>query len=217
MSIFPRDTPLSNNPVDRAVALLQALPQESREKVLSHMDEEHRALIEEKLTKLRPHQEFTDSVTRGRHMAEQRKLMRTAIMGIHKRETERVQQANEYSHGGGTPGAAEDAQAPIDALDHLRDIHPAALAKAMQGERAEAWALVLRRLSPTSRDVLMSFIDEPARVAIHHAEQEQQQLPESLRRTAERALRHTVVPRALREQQLLMQAPLSTMRPTGTL
>lgn len=203
---------MPNDPLGKAIALLEALSPASRERVLNHMDEAHRTQV---MTLLRPHDEFTQAVMRGQGMAEQRRLMRQAMMSIHERKMERVSQANEYSHSGVTGEPDLHPAAPIDALDHLRELHPAALAKAMQGERAEAWALVLGRLNEESRTVLLGFIDEPAREAIRRAERDQQALPESIRRTAERALRHTVVPRALREQQLLMTTPLSTMRSTA--
>ncbi len=66
--------------------------------------------------------------------------------------------------------------APADPLDRLRELHPAAIARAMQGERAEAWAIVLGRLDDNARAALQLYLDATARTAIEDARDRQEEL-----------------------------------------
>jgi hypothetical protein len=83
----------------------------------------------------------------------------------------------------------------------------------MQGERAEAWAIVLDRLDDTSRAALQLYLDPTARAAIEDARARQAELAASspaLIATIVAAIARTVVPRAMREHhQLLSTTPLA--------
>ena len=90
-----------------------------------------------------------------------------------------------------------------DPLAQLATVHPAALARAMQGERAEAWAMVLDKLDGNVRAALEMYLDHNARTAIETARVAQSDLAPQLAITIERAIARTVVPRAMREQRQL--------------
>ncbi|MBC7645411.1 MAG: hypothetical protein H7123_09800 [Thermoleophilia bacterium] len=90
-----------------------------------------------------------------------------------------------------------------DPLSQLASVHPAALARAMQGERAEAWAMVLDKLDANVRAALEMYLDGNAREAIETARIAQSGLPPQLAVTIERAIARTVVPRAMREQRMI--------------
>jgi hypothetical protein len=109
--------------------------------------------------------------------------------------------------------APAQPKGPGHPLDELRSLHPAAIARAMQGERAEAWAIVLERLDVNSRAALQLYLDASARTAIEDAKARQAELAASspaLLKTVEAAIARTVVPRAMREHhQLLSTTPLA--------
>ena len=114
---------------------------------------------------------------------------------------------------GAAAGTAPGAPASDDPLDRLRELHPAAIARAMQGERAEAWAIVLDRLDVNARAALQLYLDPTARTAIEEARSRQAELASSspaLLATVVAAIARTVVPRAMRENhQLLSTTPLA--------
>lgn len=119
-------------------------------------------------------------------------------------------------HGGAAPAMFAGAPAQprfADPLDSLKVLHPAAIARAMQGERAEAWALVLDRLDINARAALQMYLDPAARAAIEDARARQAELAATapqLVQTIEAAIARTVVPRAMREHhQLLSTTPLT--------
>ena len=97
--------------------------------------------------------------------------------------------------------------------DRLRELHPAAIARAMQGERAEAWAIVLGRLDDNARAALQLYLDASARAAIEDARVRQEELAKNspaLLATVVAAIARTVVPRAMREHHaLLSTTPLA--------
>jgi len=99
-----------------------------------------------------------------------------------------------------TPSAQAAANAN-DPLSQLASVHPAALARAMQGERAEAWAMVLDKLDANVRAALEMYLDTNAREAIETARIAQTGLAPQLAVTIERAIARTVVPRAMREHR----------------
>jgi hypothetical protein len=80
----------------------------------------------------------------------------------------------------------------------------------MQGERAEAWAIVLDRLESNARQALETYLDPAARNAIARARERQAQLrveSPALIRTIETAIARTIVKAALREHQILLSTP----------
>jgi hypothetical protein len=118
---------------------------------------------------------------------------------------------------GGAP--ARVGIAHEDPLDALRALHPAAIARAMQGERAEAWAIVLDRLDVHARGALQTYLEPPARTAIEEARARQAELRATapqLVDTIEAAIAKTVVPRAMREHHYLLSTSPPSWDATGT-
>lgn len=193
------------NTVQRAMSILRMIDDpEKREEIISKMSESAqskiRALSVQPVTEgeesvVRPHTDFSEDI------AEKRRLIRESAMNMHERRIEQVRDGNDK--------ALDDPafQFDLDPLDQLRDCHPAALARALQGERAEAWAIVFDHLTDPVREALRTYLDHDARVAISRAATQQAELPTLLKQTVERAVRETIVERALREQQNLMTNP----------
>jgi hypothetical protein len=165
----------------------------------------------------RPHGQFSTDV------ATRRQMIHEMADRVATRRTEEVEHQVREVPGGQAPApspmhAGAPAQPtmpaePTDPLDRLRELHPAAIARAMQGERAEAWAIVLDRLDDNARAALQLYLDASARQAIADAKARQAELAASspaLLRTVESAIARTVVPRAMREHhQLLSTTPLA--------
>lgn len=228
----------TNDPVSKAMAMLEMLSPEARESVLSRMNDEVASRIRLRLESTpdeRPHGAFSADV------AERRRMVREVAERVHARRTDVADRAVAQLDAAAGPNAAfavavpdhlagpharanagagpqaSDAQAkPLDPLDTLRTLHPAAIARAMQGERAEAWAIVLDRLDVNARAALQMYLDGSARAAIGEARARQHELSSSapaLLATIERAIARTVVPRAMREHHTLLStsAPYSPM------
>ncbi|MCB0877533.1 MAG: hypothetical protein KDC46_00930 [Thermoleophilia bacterium] len=218
--------------VRAAAAKLEMLSDETREMVLSKMDPARAERIRDYLASMpdRPHGQFSMDV------AERRKLLHETANSLSARRTadadaEVRELAREAAHrspsnanqgspmgvsptlGGAPPmGVAPNAPA-VDPLDRLRELHPAAIARAMQGERAEAWAIVLGRLDDNARAALQLYLDASARAAIEDARVRQEELAKNspaLLATVVAAIARTVVPRAMREHHaLLSTTPLA--------
>jgi hypothetical protein len=214
---------LANDPVRNAAARLELLSEATREQILSRMD----PAIAEKIRNHpasqpdRPHGQFSADVAQRRQM-----IHEMADRVAARRTAQADQLVREVGAGAGAPamsqpmgGAPMEASqpaapaAPVDPLDQLRDLHPAAIARAMQGERAEAWAIVLERLDVNAKAALQLYLDASARAAIEDAKARQAELAASspaLLHTVEAAIARTVVPRAMREHhQLLSTTPLA--------
>lgn len=201
---------MATDSLAKARALLKTLPEETRNEVLSRMGESQRAmLLAEDDAAAGTHSVLTES----ERQAQQRQFARQMMLSMQNRA---VAEAEALA----TPEAEADAAASAaigvvpprvrrDPVDRLRDVHPAALAAALRGERPQAWALVLPKVSAQTRQMLLSYLDPAARAAIADAQRRQETLPERLRQTAERAIVHTVVPRALQEHRRLMTTPLT--------
>ena len=214
---------LANDPIRAAAAKLELLSPETRDAVLSRMDEGLAQRIRDFIASQpenRPHGAFsTDVATRRRLIHE------TADSVAHHRTTEAdrmVQQLGTVPAMSPPPGMAGMQQPPggagtqaagSDPLQQLRTLHPAAIARAMQGERAEAWAIVLDHLDMNARSALQLYLDATARAAIEDARERQAELAASspaLIATVVAAIARTVVPRAMREHhQLLSTTPLA--------
>lgn len=209
---------LESNPVRQAAMKLELLSAETREGVLSRMDPTIAQQIRDYMTSLtRPHGQFSTDV------ATRRRMIKELADRTHVRRTAQASQVLDAIDGG-TPHAAPAAPGqqpaapaatpatPEAALDQLRSLHPAAIARAMQGERAEAWAIVLDRLDINARAALQLYLDATARAAIEDARSRQAELAANspaLLATVVAAIARTVVPRALREHhQLLSTTPL---------
>jgi flagellar motor switch protein FliG len=208
------------NPVREAALRLELLSPETREAILAKMPSQIAEKVRDYLASLpdRPHGQFsTDIATR-------RQLIHQTANGVAARRTAEVdQQVSDIGAGApapmpmpsqpGMPAAQPPAPESTDPLDRLRELHPAAIARAMQGERAEAWAIVLDRLDVNARAALQLYLDASARAAIEDAKARQSELAASspaLLRTVEAAIARTVVPRAMREHhQLLSTTPLA--------
>lgn len=216
-------------PEMRAAEHLQLLAPEARDKVLDNMDPAIADRVRRQLESMaeRPLGAFSEDVATRRRMlremedriyaqrmasgeqaslhAERAAAMPTAMSGAAPQPPAR---------GGmmGQPPAPQTQTAPSDPLELLRTLHPAAIARAMQGERAEAWAIVLDRLDTNARAALQLYLDGSARTAIDEARARQAELAASapaLLHTIEAAIGRTVVPRAMREHhQLLSTTPL---------
>lgn len=206
--------------VRHAAAKLELLSPETRENVLAKMDDSIAQRIRDYLASQpdnRPHGQFsTDIATR-------RQMIHEMADRVHARRTAEADKMVE--HLGTVPAMSGDVSAPMggaapgqppmssDPLDRLRELHPAAIARAMQGERAEAWAIVLDRLDVNARAALQLYLDATARAAIEDARVRQAELATSspaLLATVVAAIARTVVPRAMREHhQLLSTTPLA--------
>jgi len=232
---------LANDPVRRAAMQLELLGAEAREAVLDRMNPEIADSIRRHIASQpdnRPHGEFSTDVATRRtminEMANRVTARKTAAVdeAAARLGTPAPAGPAPVAHQGtpmpplqggapmvtsgiqvssGTPLAA--VVPAIDPLEQLRTLHPAAIARAMQGERAEAWAIVLDRLDPNARAALQLYLDASARVAIEDARVRQAELAASspaLINTIETAIARTVVPRAMREHhQLLSTTPLT--------
>lgn len=217
--VSPADA-LAADPIRTAAMKLELLSPETREQVLSRMDPEIAERIRNFLVSLpdnRPHGQFsTDVATRRQlihEMADRVAAQRTAEADQAVRELGGPPRMSEPMQPGQPHGGAHDAGAPNDPLDRLRELHPAAIARAMQGERAEAWAIVLDRLDDNARAALQLYLDGAARTAIEDARRRQAELAATspaLIATIVAAIARTVVPRAMREHhQLLSTTPLA--------
>lgn len=190
-----------------AAAKLQLLSEETRESVLGRMEPAIADDIRRYLESMtdRPHASFSSD------LAERRRVLHETANRI---QQQRIEQGDrEVAQLARESVAAPMAQPSTDPLDRLREVHPAAIARAMQGERAEAWAIVLDRLDDNARAALQLYLDPTARTAIEDARARQAELASSspaLLATVVAAIARTVVPRALREHhQLLSTTPLS--------
>ncbi len=210
--------PVADDPtlvaVRAAAAKLEMLSPETRETILGRMTPEHAERIRAYLASLtdRPHGEFSQDV------AERRRLLHETANRVSARRTTDVdREVRELARDGARPRARTAGTQPvepaIDPMDRLRDLHPAAIARAMQGERAEAWAIVLDRLDDNARAALQLYLDPSARAAIEDARARQAELAHTapaLLATVVAAIARTVVPRAMREHhQLLSTTPLA--------
>lgn len=189
-----------------AIQTLKLLGEDARTKVLERIDPERRPRMLELLRQ-------ADGESYDMSMDERRRLVRETSARMY---ASKVKAADATALELGAGGAPRTAVAPAETpgashpLDALRSTHPAALARAMQGERAEAWALVLDRLEPNSQSALRMYLDEDARVAIEQARSHQLHLAPALRATIERAIAQTIVPAALREHARLLTSSAQT-------
>jgi hypothetical protein len=214
----------ANAAIEKAVTMLQMLSPEVRQSVLDRMDPEQRSRVELRLASM------TDGA--GPDVLAKRALLtETAQRMAHRR----IQEADDVADrlvdptvgiGAGASFDPTPVGAPMaspqphagsgavisDPLGQLQGVHPAALARAMQGERAEAWAIVLGRVDANARHALEQYLDDTALRSILAAQQRQADLHPTLVSTIERAIARTVVPRALREQRLLFNP---TSYPSG--
>jgi hypothetical protein len=206
--------------VRAAAAKLELLSPDTRETVLGRMDDAIAQRIRDYMASQpdnRPHGQFSTDVATRRQMIHD---MADRVQARRTAEADRM-----VEHLGTVPAMAGDVSAPAagampgqpaaptDPLDRLRELHPAAIARAMQGERAEAWAIVLDRLDVNARAALQLYLDATARTAIEDARARQAELASSspaLLATVVAAIARTVVPRAMREHhQLLSTTPLA--------
>jgi hypothetical protein len=206
---------LANDPVRIAAQKLELLSPETRETVLAKMDPEVAERIRLFLASQpdRPHGQFSTDI------AARRQLIHDVADRVTSRRT--VQADRMVEELGNVPAMAQPSMPgqpamptqPADPLDQLRTLHPAAIARAMQGERAEAWAIVLDRLDMNARAALQLYLDGTARAAIDEARTRQAELAATspaLIATIVAAIARTVVPRAMREHhQLLSTTPLA--------
>ncbi len=194
-------------PVDKAVLLLRMLDEQTREQVLGRMGEQARSVVEERIVE----QASTPSDHLGGSIADRRRLMRETLLSMHQRAR---------AEAAGVTNALDD-QAGLGQgdgphpLDQLAEVHPAAVARALQGEQAEAWAIVIDRLAEPARQTLLAWLAPASREAIEAARGSLQGLPPQLRATTERAIQQAVLPRALREHELLMTTPMPPMAAAG--
>jgi flagellar motor switch protein FliG len=207
--------------VRHAAMKLELLSADTRESILSRMDPSHAERVRDYLTSLpdRPHGSFSNDLATRRQMlhetANRLQARRTADADEELERLARGTAVPVSAPAGGMPmpGSTPPGMAPDDPLDRLRELHPAAIARAMQGERAEAWAIVLDRLEDNSRAALQLYLDATARSAIEEARERQAELARTspaLLATVVAAIARTVVPRAMREHhQLLSTTPLA--------
>lgn len=197
--------------IREAASKLELLSDETRETVLGRMDPSIAQRIRDYIASLpdnRPHGQFSTDVATRRQMIHQ---MADRVQARRTADADRmVEQFGAVPVMAGTPAQPADSGDP---LDRLRELHPAAIARAMQGERAEAWAIVLDRLDVNARAALQLYLDATARTAIEDARVRQAELASSapaLLATVVAAIARTVVPRAMREHhQLLSTTPLA--------
>ena len=165
------------SPQARAAEHLQLLPAEAREKVLDSMDPTLAQQVRDQLASMadRPHGDFAADV------AERRRMLREMENRIYAAKVAAGDQATDGLHHaaatpvpmyGAAPSQPHNGAAPMtpptpqEPLDMLKTLHPAAIARAMQGERAEAWSIVLDRLDTNARAALQLYLDGSARMAI---------------------------------------------------
>lgn len=212
---------LANDPVRAAAMKLELLSPETREQVLAKMDAGIAERIRNHIASQpdnRPHGQFSTDVATRRQMIHEmadRVAARRTVEADRELATPHAGVALAPAQMGqpAGPGVAAPLQSSGDPLDRLRELHPAAIARAMQGERAEAWAIVLERLDVNARAALQLYLDASARTAIEDARARQAELAASspaLLATVVAAIARTVVPRAMREHhQLLSTTPLA--------
>jgi hypothetical protein len=198
---------MSDEAVDKVVRMITMLTPDVRRTVLERMSPESRAQVERHMGINVPAPGELDSdaapqapaTPRSFTTVEKRRMMREFAHKVHQERVERAEaQARELNAG------REDVnRVPATPLERLRTVHPAALARAMQGERAETWALVLDAIDAHSAAALRAYLDGAARLAIEEARTRQASLPTHILGTIERAIASTIVPAALREQELL--------------
>lgn len=208
------------DPIEHAIAHLELLSDEAREAVLAKMDPALAERLRNRLDTMpdRPNGAFS------RDVVARRKMIREMSERIHAENAAQASEAAEQTVIQAARPAPMSPMAPPvsvtpagsasgDPLDSLSALHPAAIARAMQGERAEAWAVVLDHLSIDARAALQMYLEPAARAAIDDARERQQELARSapqLAQTIEAAIARTVVPRAMREHHhLLSTTPLS--------
>jgi hypothetical protein len=210
---------LANDPVRIAAQKLELLSPETRETVLAQMDPEVAERIRLHLASQpdRPHGQFSTDIAARRQMihevADRVTSRRTVQADRLVEELGNVPAMAQPVLPGHAAQPATPTASSADPLDQLRTLHPAAIARAMQGERAEAWAIVLDRLDTNARAALQLYLDGTARTAIEDARARQAELAATspaLIATIVAAIARTVVPRAMREHhQLLSTTPLA--------
>jgi hypothetical protein len=193
-----------------ALTILGELSDSARALVLERMDPELREQLESHLAEgQRPHARFAKDIAfRNQQIAEAAERIQAARL----RKVEDAIDADDVIRTGDTPMNAGAAAGPstlelLDPLNELRRVHPAALARAMQGERAEAWAIVLDRVDPGTRTALERYLDAGALRTIRQAANRQRELRDrspNIVASIEQAIARTVVPLALREHQQLI-------------
>jgi hypothetical protein len=202
------------DPVAKAIAMLELLDESTRASVLERMAPEMREKIQLRMESTpdgaRPHAAFSEDI------AARRQLLREASVNMSKRRTSDAEQRVTSYTGAPVPqdmsvevpqSEGVSTEELLDPLFELKRLHPAAIARAMQGERAEAWALVLDRLEPAARHALEAYLDPAARTSIDRARARQNELRASspgILNTVERAIARTVVPVAMREHHILL-------------
>ncbi|MCW2949735.1 MAG: hypothetical protein JWN41_748 [Thermoleophilia bacterium] len=218
------------SPEARAAEHLQLLSPEARERVLASMDPAIADRVRNQLASMpeRPHGDFSaDVATRRRMLRQMEDRIYAAKVAAGDQVAKQLEQTAAMPAAGlgmptapqqfNAPPTMQPAATPGDPLDMLRQLHPAAIARAMQGERAEAWAIVLDHLDTNARAALQLYLDGSARAAIEDARARQAELSATapaLVGTIESAIARTVVPRALREHhQLLSTTPLQWAAP----
>lgn len=199
--------PLSDAALDKVVRMVKMLSPDVRSTVLERMSPESRAQVERHLGIGTPapgelasdDAPATTASVADLNTVEKRRMMREFAQKVHQDRVARAEaQARELNAG------REDVnRVPATPLERLRTVHPAALARAMQGERAETWALVLDAIDAHSAAALRAYLDGAARLAIEEARTRQASLPTHILGTIERAIASTIVPAALREHELL--------------
>lgn len=214
------------DPVAEAIARLEILDEPTRNAVLDRMDPAIAERIRQRIATTDPksgsfHADVVAKRQRLREMSE--RLHATNAMRQQEISNEQTAAAARPAGSavpvapaapvapalGGAPAPVAAAMPMLheDPLDQLRVLHPAAIARAMQGERAEAWAIVLDRLDVNSRGALQVYLEAPARAAIEDARARQSDLRATapqLLETIEAAIARTVVPRAMREHHHLL-------------
>lgn len=189
--------------VHKVVRMLTMLAPEVRASVLDRMSPDARAQVQAAMpatSSPAPGEDPSPAAAMPEvSTVEKRRMMRELARQIHDDRARRAEaQARELNAG------REDVdRLPATPLARLRTVHPAALARAMQGERAETWALVLDAIDEHSAAALRAYIDGAARLAIEEARTRQASLPPHILSTIERAIAATIVPAALREHELL--------------
>ena len=120
--------------VSKAIALLSSLDRETRDQVLSRMPEAQQRHLRDVLSGDKGGTPTSPNITA------QRTAMRETVSRMSERNI--AEADREIAAVAGI--RPYDGQGPApNPLGRLATVHPAALARALQGERAEAWAMVL--------------------------------------------------------------------------
>lgn len=181
----------------QAVQTLLLLGTDARAKVMAQIRPENRARIDQLILAAEDDMQLSIDA--------RRRLVRDTSARMYADKVRSADKIASDLGAGGGPRATELPETSLaHPLDALRSVHPAALARAMQGERAEAWALVLDRLEPNAQAALRMYLEEDARVAIEQARTHQLHLAPTVRAAIERAIVQTIVPAALREHARLL-------------